>query len=160
MAAASPVGREKVEVPAAHVHGFGSGREAESDQGTVNSVKRMDNLLRLDHFRQGAIRRLLLGLAADCDALEPAVHARGKYARGAIRQGVERRLELLERLPRSNLRRSLRLPSNDYCEWGQLRGGDQVRPAVDRAAIHLPIEQHHLSVHAVECAESEAAVPE
>src|SRR5258707_5997326 len=50
-AAACPVGGQKVEVPAGYVDGAGSGREAEPDQGTVDVLKRMDNLLRLDHFR-------------------------------------------------------------------------------------------------------------
>jgi hypothetical protein len=58
----------------------------------------MDDLLRFHHLSQGAIRRLLLGLAAQRDRAEMAAHPCGEHPRWAVGQRVERRLQLLEGL--------------------------------------------------------------
>jgi hypothetical protein len=79
VAAARPIGRQKVEVPARHVDGACGGRETETDQAAVDILQRMDDLLRFDHLRQWPIGRLLLGLAADRDGAEPPIHARGEH---------------------------------------------------------------------------------
>jgi len=113
-----------------------------------------------DDLDQGAVGRILLGLAADLNRLEPAVHPRCKDAGGAVRERVERRLELVQRLSRGHGHRGLRLERNDHRKRGEFGRVDQMGAAVDAGAVDLAIEHHHLSVHAVEGAQAEVAMAE
>src|SRR5262249_7039672 len=108
MAAACPVGSQKVEMPARHIDGARGRREAEPDQSAVDTLERMDDLLRFDHVHQGAVRRRLLGFAANGDGAELPIYACGEDAPCAMGQGVEGRLELLQRLPSRNRAEGLR----------------------------------------------------
>src|SRR5215475_1940216 len=108
MAAAAAVGADKMEVPARHVDRGRGGRETEADQGTVDVIEGMHDLLRFDHFGQRSIGRLLFGLAAHRDASKTPVDPRRKDARRAVGQRIERRLQLLEGLSGRDGSRSLR----------------------------------------------------
>ena len=125
----------------------------------LHALQGVDDLLLLDHFGQRAVRRLLLGLAANFDGLEPAVDARGQDARRAVGQRVESRLQLVQRLPAGDapsLARGKRRPR----QTGSLRLGDQFGPTVGLAAIDPTVKHHHLAVGAVEGAQSEVPVAE
>ena len=57
---------------------------SETDQDTVDLDERMDDLLRFHDIRQRAIRRLLLGLAANGDGAKPPLHPRRQHPRCAL----------------------------------------------------------------------------
>ena len=80
MAAARLI-RAEMEMPARHIDRAGGGWEPETDQGTVDVLEGMDDLLRFPDIRQRAIGRLLLGLAANRDGAKSSLHPRCEHPR-------------------------------------------------------------------------------